>query len=144
MWPFTKRAPVEVQQYQQPPNLEGMAALGEAFARTLAASIEGNAKIAGVFSQFIGQMAELSTRQAARVLGQRSASTRARNPKGKFLPKKKASDCPLCDNPMARNVTIAIINAHRSHEAGVEEAPGPDAPGSDPSLTPGVPTELGN
>jgi len=131
---------------REPQTLEGMAALGEAFARTLAASIEGNAKIAGVFSQFIGQMAELSTRQAARVLGQRSASTRKRNEKGKFLPGRKkglSGECPLCEDPNTRNVTIAMIVAHRSHEAGQAAEVLPDA-GSEVPLAPGVPPELGN
>jgi hypothetical protein len=129
----------------QPVSYEGMAAMGEAFARSFAAQIEGNAKIAQVFSGFISQMGDLSIRQAARALGQRSAATRTRNPKGKFLPKRRATGCELCDDPGTRNVNVQMILRHREHDRAQEIAPAAAAEtDSAAALMPGVPTELGN
>lgn len=136
MWPFRKR---EIPP-PEPQNFEGMAALGEAFARSFAAQIEGNAKIAGIFSNFISEMGDLSIRQAARAMGQRSASKRERNPKGKFLAKKKAQ-CALCDDPWTRNVSVELIKAHRGHEAGAEILPSGVTP-ADANGGPEIPPEL--
>lgn len=137
VWPFKKRVQVEPDHV----NFDGMAAMGEAFARSFAAQIDGNAKIAQVFSGFISQMGDLSVKQAARALGQRSVLTRTRTKQGKFLPKTKTPTCALCADPMTRNVSIESIRAHRAHEVGMIADEHPD---SSIHAGPEVPTELGN
>jgi hypothetical protein len=140
MWPFRRRP----EPAPQPATIDVMATLGEAFAKSFAAQIDGNAKVAQIFGAFIEQMGALSIRQAARQLGQRSAATRKRDGKGKFQPKAKNTSCPLCDDPMTRNVSIEMIRAHRSHEAGMaSDIVSSDSSSSSPGA-PDIPPEIGN
>jgi len=124
-------------------SVDVLSTLAEAFARSLGVTIEGNAKVAGIFSEFVAKMGELSIKEAARKMGQRSASTRQRGEKGKFLSKRKASGCLLCDDPTTRNVTVAMVNAHRSHEAG-QPAEIKESPSDSQDDGPSVPKELLN
>lgn len=139
MWPFRRRE----EPAPQPVNYDGMAALGEAFAKSFAAQIEGNAKIAGVFSQFVQQVGEMSIKQAARAMGQRSAAKRERTGKGQFVKKRKGqgvADCALCDEPTTQNVSVEMIKEHRKHSGGSLPPPIEKAPDDAPD----APTELGN
>jgi len=74
--------------------------------------LDGNAKIAGVFSDFTKSLGELTMRQAAQRLGSRGGRRSAE----RRAAQKVKSDCPLCRNPLTRNVTVPIIEAHRMHE----------------------------
>jgi hypothetical protein len=139
MWPFRRR---EIEA-PQPPNFDGMAAMGEAFAKSFAAQIEGNAKIAQVFATFVQSVGEMSIKQAARSLGQRSAAKREgrreRKPNGQW--RRGANyQCELCNDPHTANVSVEMIREHRRHAGG-----GPPPPiDKSPDEAPESPTELGN
>ena len=137
MWPFRRKpdpAPA-------PTNIDAMAALGEAFAKSFSSQIESNVKIAGIFSGFIEQMGAMSIRSAARAMGERGAAVRKRDGKGKFQPKRKSEFCcPLGENPNRLDVSIEMIKAHRLHESGLESTESAPADANAPE----IPTELGN
>jgi len=120
-----------------------MAAMGEAFAKSFAAQIEGNAKIASVFADLVQQTGEMALRQAARTMGQRSAQKRERTPKGQWKKKirgPQTGECLLCEDAQTQNVSVEMIKEHRKHAGG---SPPPSIEKA-PDEAPEAPTELGN
>lgn len=90
-----------------------VAALCTALTEGFKNQLDGNAKIAGVFSDFTKSLGELTMRQAAQRLGARGGAASARARKAKTEPQ---NECALCKNPFTRNLTVAMIERHREHE----------------------------
>lgn len=76
-------------------------------------------------------------RERARALGLKNAATRKRNARGQFPRRGEETDCGLCEDPLRKDVTIAMITRHREHD-GV-------GGGAMPTVDqPSAPTEVGN
>lgn len=67
--------------------------------------------------EFLTKIAEMAVSSAGRTLGIRSTRGRKRLQNGRFVPKQLEfrKQCALCDQPSRRDVTIAMIEAHRAH-----------------------------
>jgi hypothetical protein len=85
---------------------------------------EAFGKMAGNQTDLFASMSDLAMKSAARRMGIRGGTKRAltaeRRADGKFAVKRLRDDrgrrCPLCVNPMERNVSIPMIQEHRQHE----------------------------
>jgi hypothetical protein len=113
--------------------------LAEAFAKSFASQIETNTKIATIFAEFTAKMGEMSIRQAARAMGQRSGESRARK---REAARKKPSSCPLCENPLRRDVTVEMIRRHREHDTAESSPPYENGHDQSADRPPGIPQEL--
>ncbi len=121
---FRKKLPEPIPAQTQ---IDALATLAELFAKAFTSQIENNTTVAQVFSGFIGSLGEMSTKQAARIMGQRSAARRG----GAFKqPRKIKIDCPLCANPGRRDVSVEMIKEHRKHGEDSSTLPPAGSPSS--------------
>jgi hypothetical protein len=93
----------------------------------VAGIVAAQLKMAEFFGTFVTQLADISSKRAAQVLGSRggkkSAEGRKRDQKGRFG--KGDFACRLCVNPLISNPTIPEITAHQAHEAVSDTRPLP-------------------
>ena len=86
-------------------------ALSTAFAEALKSTFEAQTRSIEQNTKFLDFLQGMSARQAARVIGMRSGEVRRERAAARPKPPK----CALCANPMRRDVSIAMIQAHREH-----------------------------
>lgn len=85
-------------------------------------------KSAGNQADLVKQIGDIAISSAARQMGIRGGRRRAQNaertPRGRFLPRREATQprCPLCIDPNYSHVTISMIQEHRRHEAARQNA----------------------
>ena len=96
----------------------------EVLDRALGRILDAQASQIEAVGGLLAKMSELSTKRAAQALGSRGGRARVRNE----LARRSAASggCPLCVNPMFRDVTVEIIAEHRKH--GAPPAPVDKAP----------------
>jgi hypothetical protein len=83
-------------------------------------------------SRFLDSLQDLSARKAAQIMGSRGGRrTQERKAKQREL-SLSSRGCPLCANPMRRDVTVEMIQEHRKHAPETPElaAPEPSSNGS--------------
>lgn len=84
------------------------------FASLLGKQLENQGDLVTAFGEIA---VKASARRAGIKGGTKRASTAERTASGRFLPKREREPaCELCRDPMTRNVTVAMIMAHRAHE----------------------------
>lgn len=87
-----------------------------AFATLLGKQIDNQGSLVTAFGEIA---VKASARRAGIRGGTKRAATAERDATGRFRGTKRLSEsrCPLCENPMHRPVSIAMIQAHRAHES---------------------------
>jgi hypothetical protein len=94
----------------------------EALEGALGRIYEAQAKQVEALTSFLTAMSELSMKRAASALGARGGRTTAkRKAAAKAVAGVRA--CPLCRDPMSRNISVEILAEHRKHEVIDEDAP---------------------
>lgn len=73
-------------------------------------------------SDFLRTINDIAVERAGSALGRRAGRARAasakRDVKGRMLPNRAALGCPLCDDPMTANFSMAEWNSHQTHKGG--------------------------
>jgi len=93
-------------------------------------------------ADFLRTINEIAVERAGAALGRRGgmkrAATAKRDKKGRMLPKETASDCPLCDDPLTANFSMADWSAHQNHRTRrVEKRVEAERDEDEPIRTPG-------
>ena len=70
-------------------------------------------------ARFLDSLQDLSARKAAQIMGSRGGQAYARNKKKRAAAQAPKVECPLCANPMRRDVTWQMVETHRQHGEGV-------------------------
>ncbi|SRR5260370_40331064 len=86
-----------------------MTAMGSAFGHVLDAQskqIEQNAR-------FLDSLQDLSARKAAQIMGSRGGKRSQERKKQRRAAAEL--DCPLCDNPARKDVTLEMLEFHKRH-----------------------------
>jgi len=88
--------------------------LAEALVQALAQTAQSQSQMGAMVGGWIKELGDLSVRRSAALLGTRGGQrTQARLRARKAAAAQAA--CPLCDDANYRDVSVAMISAHRSH-----------------------------
>jgi hypothetical protein len=90
--------------------------MAQAFATALGGVLQAQTAQIQQQTAFLGTLQDLSARKASQVLGSRGGRKTAERKAAKKRAAERPS-CRLCENPMARQLSVEEIEAHRHHEA---------------------------
>lgn len=102
--------------------IERIASIAEALGSALGRTFEIESKLLADMGGFLGVLQEASARKAAAVLGSRGGRASQAKKKKRLA----APQCPLCADPMRRDVTTEMVDFHRKHGDSGNGASAPD------------------
>lgn len=93
---------------------------GPDFGAIIGSMLETQGKQFTSAGEFLRTINDIAIARAGAALGQRGgrvrASTAKRDKRGRMLPAASRSDCPLCEDALTTNFSVAQFNEHQSHK----------------------------
>lgn len=115
-----ERLEARAQTYRDRDATNSIASVATALGSALDRTFQIESKLLEQMGGFLSVLEEASARKAAAVLGARGGRAAGVSKARKRL---AGPTCPLCADPMRRDVTIEMVNQHRAHGDNRQSAP---------------------